>query len=241
MKTITSKLIVAFIAVTMMTSCGVDIFNRIDGNRHVVTEKRKLNNDFTQVKVSTGIDLYITQGKRVSLTVEADENLQDIIITEVRDGQLRIYSKHNIRRAKARKVHLTVGSLDELIATSGSDVYTENTIETTNFNIKVSSGADARVTVNAESITSSASSGADLRLSGISVYHTSKASSGSSIYAYGMKSENVTVRVSSGANIDIFASKSINAKASSGGDIDYRGNPKQIDKKRSSGGSVSAH
>ena len=150
MKTTISKLIVAFIAVTTMTSCGVDMFNRVDGNRHVVTEKRKLNNDFTQVKVSTGIDLYITQGKNVSLTVEADENLQDIIITEVSNGQLRIYADRNIRRAKARKVHLTIDTLDELIATSGSDVYTENTIKATNFIVSVSSGADARITVNAE-------------------------------------------------------------------------------------------
>ena len=241
MKTIISKLIVAFIAVTMMTSCGVDMFNRIEGNRHVVTEKRKLNNDFTQVKVSTGIDLYITQGKNVSLTVEADENLQDIIITEVVNGQLRIYSEKSIRRAKARKVHLTIDTLDELIATSGSDVYTENTIKTTHFVVRVSSGADARITVDAETVESSASSGADLRISGKTIDHTSKATSGSSIYAYGLKSKNVTVKVSSGADINIYASESITAKASSGGDIDYKGNPTRINNKKSSGGSVSKH
>lgn len=241
MKTTILKLMVVFFTTTLISSCGVDLFNRIDGNRHVVTENRKLNDDFTAVKVSTGIDLYITQGNNVSLTVEADENLHDIIKTEVRDGQLRIYSEKNIWKAKARKVHLTVRTLNELKATSGSDVRSENAIKTDDFKVSVSSGADARITVIATHVRSSASSGADLRISGKTVSHTSKATSGSSIRAYELKSETTTVKVSSGANIDIHASKEIDAKASSGGDIDYRGNPKRIHKKTSSGGSVSKY
>jgi hypothetical protein len=239
MKSIISKLtVVLFIAITI-SSCGVDLFNRIDGNRNVVTENRKINNDFNAVKISSGIDLYITQGDKVSLTVEADENLQDLILTEVENGRLKIYTEKNIWRAKARKVHLTVVNLDELTATSGSDVYTRNTINTTNFKISTSSGADARVTVNAVSVSSSASSGSDLKITGETDSHISKASSGSSINAYGLASKNTTVRVSSGADINIHASETIDAKASSGGDIDYKGNPKKVNKKTSSGGSVS--
>ncbi|MDG2193744.1 MAG: DUF2807 domain-containing protein [Polaribacter sp.] len=241
MKTTILQLIVVFFTTTLISSCGVDIFNRIDGNRHVVRENRKLNDNFTAVKVSTGIDLYITQGNNVSLSVEADENLHDIIKTEVEDGELKIYSEKNIWRAKARKVHLTIRTLNELKATSGSDIYTENTIKTDNFKINVSSGADARITVIAENLTSSANSGAGLRISGKTISHTSRATSGSSIRAYALKSETTTVKASSGANIDVYASKEIDAKASSGGDIDYRGNPKRINKKTSSGGSVSKH
>lgn len=241
MKTLVSKILVAFIAITTMTSCAVDLFNRIEGNRHVVTEQRKLNDDFSQVKVSTGLDLYITQGDKVSLTVKADENLHDIIITEVNNGQLRIYAEKGIRRAKARKVYLTVTNLEELVATSGSDVYSENTLKADFFTVKVSSGADARIKVDADNVESSASSGADLRISGKSKTHSSKASSGSSIYAFRLLSEDVTVRVSSGADINIYASESINARASSGGDIDFKGNPKSTNKKKSSGGSISKY
>ena len=239
MKTISLKLTVILFTAIFISSCGVDMFNRIDGNRNVVTKKRKLNDEFTAVKVSTGIDLYITQGNRTSLTVEADENLHDIIMTEVENGLLKIYSEKNIWRAKARKVYLTVTTLEELTATSGSDVYTENTITANDFKVSVSSGADARISVQAGSVTSSASSGSDLKITGESENHMSKATSGSSINAFGLESKNVTVKVSSGADINVFASESIDAKASSGGDIDYRGNPKKINKKTSSGGSVS--
>lgn len=239
MKTTIKKLSVILFLSVFVSSCGIDMFNRIDGNKNVVTKKRKLNDDFTLVKVSSGLDLYISQGDRYSLTVEADENLHDIIITEVENGRLKIYTEKNIWRAKARKIYLTVKDIEELKATSGSDVYSENTLKVRDFELSVSSGADANIKVDADTITTSASSGADLRISGEANAHFSSASSGSSINAYSLKSKRVTVKVSSGADINIYASESLNARATSGGDIDYRGNPETVNKKTSSGGSVS--
>ena len=240
MKIIISKLTIALVTIVLFSSCSIDMFNRVNGNKNVITQERKINNDFNSIKVSTGLDLYITQSNNTSLTVEADENLHDIIITEVDNGVLKIYSEKNIWRAKARKVYVSVNDLEELRATSGADVYSENTLKVTSLKVVTTSGADAKISVNAENIETTATSGSDLKISGTTINHTSKATSGSSIYAYGLKSQNTTARATSGADIDIHASESIDAKATSGGDVDFRGNPKQVNKKSSSGGSVSA-
>ncbi|MEQ6124770.1 head GIN domain-containing protein [Pseudotenacibaculum sp. MALMAid0570] len=239
MKTVKTGIILLFIS-AFFASCGVDMFNRIDGNRNVISEKRKINDDFTRVKVSSGIDLYIKQGNKVSLTVEADENLHDYIITEVHGDQLKIYVDGNIWRAKARKVYLTVTTLEELKATSGSDVYSQSVIRANDLEVSTSSGADMRIEVDADNVVSSSSSGSDLRISGKSNTHSTSATSGSSIYAYKLESKDVTAKVSSGADIGVYASESINARASSGGDIRYKGNPEKVNKKTSSGGGVSS-
>jgi hypothetical protein len=81
--------------------------------------------------------------------------------------------------------------------------------------------------VIANSVATNTSSGATIRVSGNTDNHAAKASSGSSIKAYDLMSKNVIVKVSSGANIDIHASEKIEARASSGGDIDYKGAPKK--------------
>lgn len=216
------------------------MFNRVNGNRNVITENRNLKEDFTKIKVSTGLDLYLSQGSSNQVTVKADENLQDIIITEVKGGVLKIYSDKSIWRAKARKVYVTVQDLEGITATSGSDVYTKETLKVNDITISATSGADIRMEIDANSVESSATSGADIEISGIAINHTSRATSGASIEAYQLHSKNVTVKVSSGADINIYASESINAKASSGGDIDYKGSPKLVNKKSSSGGDISA-
>ena len=240
MKTPITKILTLLLVATLLSSCGIDLFNRVNGNRNVVTENRSTKEGFTKIKVSTGLDLYISQGSKNQITVEADENLQDIILTEVKDGVLRIYSEKNIWRAKARKVYVTVETLEELTATSGSDAYTKETLKVNDLKISATSGADIHITVDANTIETSATSGSDIEVSGVANNHISKATSGASIDAYELRSKNATVKATSGGDINIYASESIDAKATSGGDIDFKGNPKKVDKKSSSGGSVSA-
>ena len=240
MKTLTKTFFSILFLATFLSSCNVNMFNRINGNRNVVTENRSAKEDFTKIKVSTGLDLYITQGTKNEITVEADENLQEIIITEIKDGVLKVYSDQNIWKAKARKVYVTVKTLEGLTATSGSDVYTKGTIDANDIKISATSGADIRMSINANTIETSSTSGSDIEISGTANNHISKATSGASIDAYELRSKNVTVKVSSGADINIYASESITAKATSGGDIDFKGSPKKINKKESSGGDVSA-
>ena len=240
MKTSTKTIFSILFLATFLSSCNVNMFNQINGNRNVVTENRNLKEDFTKIKVSTGLDLYITQGSSTEITVEADENLQDIIITEVNKGVLKVYSEKNIWKAKSRKVYVTLETLEGISATSGSDVYTKGTLKVNDISVSSTSGADIRMSLDANSVTSSATSGSDIEISGTANNHDSSATSGASIDAYDLRSKNVTVRVTSGADINIYASESITAKATSGGDIDFKGNPTKVNKKESSGGDVSA-
>ena len=241
MKSLITKTFALLFIATVSTSCMIDGISSVSGNRNVITETRKINDDFSKIEIGQGIQLYITQEDNLSLVVKADENLHKLIKTEVRNGVLKISSKRNIRRAKSKKIYLSAPNINAIKATSGSDVVTENTINADVFDAHVSSGADARIDVNAETVNSSSSSGADLRIKGTANYYTAKATSGSSIRAYSLKSKNATVKVNSGANIDVYVTESLDAKASSGGDIDFRGNPKKVDKRKSSGGSISSN
>ena len=239
MKTKTTKLAFVFLMTVVCTSCVIEAFNGIKGDRNVVTENRKITEDFTAIRTSTGLDVNITQENQNAVIVEADENLQNLIVTEVENGVLKIYSEKNIWSAKSKKVHVSIKTLNSLKASSGSDVRTVKKIQSKEISIGASSGASVRMTVVANSIATNTSSGATIRVSGSADNHAAKASSGSSIKAYDLISKNVIVNVSSGANIDIHASEKIEARASSGGDIDYKGTPKKVLRRSSSGGSIS--
>ena len=229
---------ILFIA-TIFTSCGIDIFNGVEGNRNIVTTERTPQADFSGIKVSTGIDLFISQGNTNTITVKADENLHDLIITEVKEGVLKIYTDKNIWKSKARKVYVTIEKLSFLKATSGSDVKSETIIKTNEISISATSGAAIEIDVEAESVATSTTSGSDIKITGTTINHASNATSGSSIDAYDLKSDNAIAKATSGASINIYASKKMEGKATSGADIDFKGNPATINKDVSSGGSIS--
>ncbi len=223
------------------TSCFVDGLTGVKGNRNVISEDRNISSDFDRIKVQQGINLYLSQGKSTEIYVEADENIMDLLITEVKNNELKVYFDKNVYKAKARNVFLTTKNISEISTSSGASVKTENTIQATNLILDSSSGSSIKAIVEADEVESSTSSGANMDIFGETEMLSAKASSGSSIDADELKAKDVYARVSSGANIDVNVSGKLTAKASSGGDIDYEGNPIEVNKDTSSGGSVSGN
>jgi hypothetical protein len=220
------------------TSCNLDMLSGIKGSGNPVSEDRNIDANFENLQVQQGITVFLSQGNNTNLQVEADDNIIDLLKTEVENNTLKIYFEKNVYRAKSRTVYLTVSNLSSIRTSSGASVKTEETFETYSMDLDASSGSSIKLIVNCDEISSDASSGANISISGNSQIITASASSGSSIYAGDLKSKNATATVSSGASIKVNTSTRLKARASSGGSINYSGDPAEIDKSSSSGGSV---
>ena len=231
-----TKIIVTSILSLLMLSCVMG--KGIKGNGDVINEVRNISSNFNAIKVSQGLDLYITQSNEISLSVEADANLHELIMTEVEDGELRIYTTENIQQAKSRKIMLSLRDITAIKATSGSDVFTTNTLEVKNLELTCTSGADMNLDVKTEHLTCESTSGSDVELRGSTKDFMVKATSGSDIDASKLTAEITTANATSGADISIHVTKELTANATSGADIRYTGNPEKINASDSSSGSV---
>ncbi len=218
------------------TSC---LFDGVKGNGNVITKNRKISNDFVRIKVSRGLDVYITKSSDLSLVVEADENLHELITTEVKNGTLVITSTKNIGFAKAKIIHLSVENLNEILVSSGAEVSTENTFFTEKLKVDASSGAQVKLQVNVKELSCETSSGAMVDLMGSANDFTAGSSSGSNINAFELNSKNCKANATSGSSIKVNVSLDFEGKASSGAHIKYTGSPKSVKKDKSSGGSIS--
>ncbi len=217
------------------TSCMLE---GVKGNRNVIIQDRTITSDFDAISVSHGIEVHLTMGNDIALSLEADENLHDLIITEVEDGELRIYSEKNIWSAKSKKIYLTASEIIKIKATSGSNVISENTISADELEIRTSSGADVRLMVDVSDLTCNTSSGSGASLKGATGSFNASSSSGSNIRAKELIAKSCNADVSSGANISVHVTNKLDANASSGGGIKYLGNPQNVQKNSSSGGSI---
>ena len=238
MKTLT-KITVILVLLITTSSCFMEGITGIKGNGNVVSEDREISSDFDAIKVQQGINLYLTQGNSTKLNVEADENIIDLLLTEVKNGELKVYFEKNVYRAKARNVYLTTKEISKIRTSSGALVKSENTLQSNILDLDSSSGSSIKIYVNATEVTSECSSGADIDIFGNAEIFSAKASSGSSIDADKFEAVDVYAKVSSGASIDVNVTGNLTAKASSGGNVNFEGNPTSVNKDTSSGGSVS--
>ena len=221
-------------ALMFVTSCSI---SGVTGNKNIIKQNRTMKENFTSVKVSEGINLFLSQANKTSVTVEADENIQNLLKTEVENGVLKIYFSDAVRKA-TRNVYVSMPEITKIAASSAADVKTETLISSKNLTLDASSGADMEVKIEAENLTCEASSGADIDLTGTCKTANIHASSGADIDAKELNSDTVIANSSSGADISVSVNKDITANASSGADITYYGNPEKTDINTSSGGDI---
>ena len=209
----------------------------ITGNGNISEEERPVSY-FNTIKVSSGINVYLSQGDNEKISVKADENLLDIIKTEIENEELKIYASEQIRHSKSKKVYVTVNDIEKISTSSGSNLYTETDIKSNNLDLSSSSGSNMKLNVETNFIDASASSGANLMIEGITRDIEMDVSSGANIKAEDLIATICKAKASSGANAWITVKEKLNGEASSGGNVFYLGNPDKIQVNNSSGGNV---
>ena len=78
----------------------------IDGNGNVIKKERDISS-FNAIDIGGAFEIEIRQGESVSLILETDENLHELIVTEVRSGTLEIYTKEDVRKFEKMKLKLS--------------------------------------------------------------------------------------------------------------------------------------
>jgi hypothetical protein len=232
------KIIVTTLLGIVLVSCNFDLNFGVKGNGNVTTTDRELNGEFNAIEVSRGLDVYLTQGETEGVRVQADENLQDIIIAEIDNGVLNIYAEENIGSAASKKIMVNFKNIDRISTSSGSDVVSTNLITANNLEIYTSSGSDVELEIEVENLICESSSGSDIELSGTTNTFNAQASSGSDIKASKLKAVTTKAKANSGADITVNTSKELTASANSGGDIKYYGNPDKVEKNDAPSGSI---
>jgi hypothetical protein len=201
------------------------------------SEQRKIGT-FTGIKVSEGIDVYLKQGEKEAVRVEASGTKLENVITEVSGSYLKIHLNSNQRGRINVKVYVTYVKLNRLSASSAGNIFADGPIRSDNMSIQCSSAGNIEVEIDAGKVEATASSAGQIELKGRARSIEADASSAAQINAYDLDTDEARAEASSAGSIKISVKSNFNANASSGGSIRFRGNPAKSITNSSSGGSV---
>ena len=220
-----------------LNSCVMRMGPWNSGNGNVVEETRDISG-FTGVHVSSGIDVYLSEGNDFEVRVEADENLMEVIVTELKGDMLVVGTDNvNIRNAKSKKVHVTLPELESLKISSAGDCDGQ-----TPFNCD-----DLRLWISAvpgichwrwrpKESTWTSVPAVMHRIAGKTNVLDVSLSSAGDLHAFDLIAEKVDVNVSSAGDARVHATEEISMNASSAGNIYYKGDAKVVHSRRSSAG-----
>jgi hypothetical protein len=253
-------------ALVLLTSCNI---NAQQKTAIVYDDNVQVRNvaNFNAIRVSSAIDLYLTQStsNKVAVSASSDE-IRDHIITEVEGGVLIIrlgengtwfnWKKWGNYKTKA---YVSIKDIDAITASGASDVHLINTIESPKIRIKLSgasdmkgdisggtiiydiSGAsDCKSSVDANTIVISGEGASKIELSGRVDDLSVVISGASDAKLYNLISKGAILKSSGASNIQATVTELLKANSSGASNIDYKGNP-SVKESNTSGASSIRH
>lgn len=190
-------------------------------------EVRTVTGSFNAIKVSGGIDLYLSQYETESVAVSASEvEYRNDIKTEVENGVLKIYFDGNkLTSWKNRKLRAYVSfkKLELLMASGASDIRVTGVIDVPLLRIECNGASDFNGAIKVNEFSIELGGASDATISGTATSVTIKSGGASDFKGFDLIAENCTAHANGASDIHITVNKELNVHASGASDISYKG------------------
>jgi len=206
---------------SVTTSCTY-AFRGIKGNGNVVKQERSVSS-FTGIDVGGAFKVYLTQGEKETLVVEADENLLDIIETEVRGNTLRIKTSQDIRDSKALNIYITFKNLEDLDVSGACNLTGENKFKLGDLDLGCSGASDVMLKLSAEDVNLDCSGASEMDIYGSAETIDLDVSGASHIDAFEFEVKICKADVSGASRAKVFVTGELSAEVSGAASLKYKG------------------
>ncbi len=234
-----SKSLVALLALSLIfTQVKAQSWwgNGVRGEGPVVSKTVKID-PFDGIKVTSGADVYIKKGDTQSVTIEAQENIIELLEKEVRDGLWKISFSKNLRNHSGIKIYITVPRLTEASVSGSGSINGESSFQLNgDFHVSVSGSGDIVMDISAEDIDGRISGSGSIRLKGNAASLDLEISGSGNVKAYDMNVSDCKVRISGSGNCQVDVKDNLDVRISGSGDVYYKGQPRISSKISGSGG-----
>ena len=198
--------------------------------------ERKIG-DFQKLSVYDGINVELIKSEtnRVEIT---GKNTAYIVVKN-KNGDLKIRLSVERRFSGNRtKVSVFYKSLYSIISHEGANVFSKDTINQADLNLKANSGSRQNMIVKLNTLQATATAGAKINIKGLAKHQELSATTGAEIMASKVQNEEANVVSTTGALIDVSTTKDLKDNSKIGGIINVHTKTDKITEKISVGGAV---
>lgn len=200
MKNSTKIMCIAMLAAFIMSTAVT--YAQKSGNGKVVKQEREVA-DFTGIKLECSADVIITQGEK-SVVVKTDENLQEIVTTEVNNGILVIdIEGRGYRSCKVMEVIVSIPDLTRIKNTGSGDIEIKGIYKCRELVVGISGSGDFDAVLDAKNLEIKGMGSGDIEVSGITGMFKAQIMGSGDVDAEDLRLEQCYVKCTGSGDIEL--------------------------------------
>ena len=188
--------------------------------------------DFWGIKVSGGIDVYLSQSSENALAISAStQKMKDDIDTRIVNGILVIsynsksYSMNEKRNFRA---YISFKTLQSIEGSGACDFNIQETLQVNALRLTLSGACELKGKMDINDIDAKISGASTVKVTGKVKNLKLEASGASDMKNYNLQVENLIADLSGASDVKVFITNSIAVKASGASSLNYSGNPEKV-------------
>ena len=184
--------------------------DHVEGSGNFETRDYDLQ-DFDAIRIDGVFEIEVTVGEEFDVSIEAEDNLFDYIVAEVKRGELVLDYDDDVEIETDEKILVTV-SMPALVEIDGNGVYELRATGLDNETTEIRASGVGSIELEGRT--------EDLRVESGGV---------GEVDLRNLVAQNAIVRVDGIGNVHVFVEKDLRARVSGLGEILYAGNPERVD------------
>lgn len=191
------------------------------------TEKRNIGS-FTKIEASGAASINYATSASPALSIEGDAEEIKQVETTVKNNVLYIKTKGNFKHPL--KINVSGANLSHLGLSGACNFVATGALKTDELTIESSGASKIEMHLNSKSLSATLDGASQMDLHGSTQTFKSNVSGASNLKAYDLKALTATVTASGASNAQVYVTESLSSKSSGASNIQYKGNPKTVDK-----------
>lgn len=189
---------------------------------------------FDEIKLEGPIKLILRQDSSFKVEVGADSNIINLVKADVSGHELRLKLDGSKYCGKDSVIITAgIGDLKKLNVNGAGKVYTSSLINVNDLEMKISGAAKLTLDMNAGKLTTNSEGTASINLTGQAGIHQLKSEGVVELTAFGFVTGVYDLNLTGVAKLKINVLNDLKVKSSGSAEIYYKGNPKNVDQKKS--------
>lgn len=215
---------------TLLLSCSLLLFsacNSIEGVGPLVITSRQLN-VIKSVDLEMSANVYLIKGDTQSVVISAQQNILDVIKTEVSGEKLIINSSESISVAQPIEIWVTVKNIEDIELSGSGNIASTTEFTGDKITADLSGSGKISLVIAAEKFLGDISGSGDIYVKGKVSKADFDLSGSGNIYANDCQIDKCKIDVNGSGDAKINVLSELNASIDGSGSIQYSGNPQKV-------------
>ncbi len=216
-----------------------NIKEKVNGNKHVITETRKMTN-YDKLSVTGPYQVKIVSGNNHEVKITADENLMQAIDIYVKAGRLviRTHPDFNIKKYTRLDVEVSAKYLSDIKLTGSGEVYNNYTFNWKNLKLSVTGSGNIDFDINVNHISAFVIGSGDTKLKGKAENLKINIAGSGNVDAKNLSTTNADIQITGSGDVYVKVQEKLNIKIFGSGNVYYYGEPEYLKTKSLGSGEI---